>query len=118
LTGKGSEGVVCYDGCSPDILRLRNDVVAVTRGDALQADASFDEAHDVFFGSVSGVRLGPHSIAANPGFRNLRTGNFRLLPSSPAIGRGVPLGFLRDLVGTRVARAAPDAGCFEYRRSG
>jgi hypothetical protein len=93
-------------------------VVAVARGDALQADAPFDEAHDVFFGRVSGVRLGPHSIAANPGFRNLRTGNFRLLPSSPAIGRGVPLGFLRDLVGTRVPRAAPDAGCFEYRRSG
>ena len=118
LTGKGSEGVVCYDGCSPEILRLRNDVVAVARGDALQADAPFDEAHDVFFGRVSGVRLGPHSIAANPRFRNPRTGNFRLLPSSPAIGRGVPLGFLRDLVGTRVPRAAPDAGCFEYRLSG
>ena len=118
LTGKNSEGVVCYDGCSPDILRLRNDVVAVARGDALQADGAFDEAHDVFFGHVSGVRLGPHSIAANPRFRNPRAGNFHLLPSSPAIGRGVPLGFLRDLVGTLVPRTAPDAGCFEFRRSG
>jgi hypothetical protein len=118
LTGKDSLGVVCYAGCGPDILRLRNDVVAVAHGDALQADAPFDEAHDVFFGGVSGVRLGPHSIAANPRFRNPRTGNFHLLPSSPAIGRGVPLGFLRDLVGMRVPRSAPDAGCFEYRGAG
>ena len=82
------------------------------------SDHSTAFGHDVFFGGVSGVRLGPHSIAANPRFRNPRTGNFHLLPSSPAIGRGVPLGFLRDLVGTRVPRAAPDAGCFEYRRAG
>jgi hypothetical protein len=114
LTGKGSEGVVCYDGCGPDILRLRNDVV-VARGDALSADSPFDEAHDVFSGRIAGARLGPASVAASPRFRNPRGRNFRLLPSSPAIDRGVPLGFSRDLVGTRVPPRAPDAGCYEYR---
>jgi hypothetical protein len=118
LTGKDSKGVVCYDGCGPDILRLRNDVVAVSAGDALEADAPFDEAHDVVSGGVAGVRLGPGSVAANPRFRDPHAGNFRLLPSSPAIDRGVRLGFSRDLVGTRLPlEGKPDAGCFEYRRA-
>ena len=122
LTGKKSEGVVCYDGCGPDILRLRNDVV-VAAGDAVQANGRFDEAADVFWGGINGVRLGPRSIVADPRFRLPRRGNFRLRPASPAIDRGVPLGYSRDLVGTRVpldgngdGQAAPDAGCFEYRR--
>jgi hypothetical protein len=122
LTGKGSQGVICINGCSPAILRLRNDVVMVAHGAALETDAPFDEAHDVFSGRVSGVRLGRGSILANPRFRNARVGNFRLLASSPAIGRGVPLGFFRDLAGTRLPLdgKAPDAGCFEShpRRAG
>ena len=115
LTGRDSKGVVCYDGCGPDILRLRNDVVVVAAGDALEADARFDESHDVFSGRVSRVRLGPRSVVANPRFRDPRRGDYRLLPSSPAVGRGIRVGFSRDLAGTRV-RAAPDAGCFQYRR--
>lgn len=120
LTGKKSEGVVCYDGCGPDILRLRNDVVVA--GDAIQADGQFDEGADVFWGGIHGVRLGPRSVVANPRFRNSRRGDFGLQSSSPAIDRGVPLGYTRDLAGTRVpldgngdGRAAPDVGCFEYR---
>ncbi|HEU5243647.1 MAG TPA: hypothetical protein VFU33_04535 [Gaiellaceae bacterium] len=121
LTGARSEGVVCYDGCGPGVLRMRNDVVVAT-ADALQADAPFDEASDVFWGGIDGVRLGPRSVRARPRFRNARARNFRLLPTSPAIDRGVSLGYSRDLVGTQVPlagkhgrRAAPDAGCFEYR---
>lgn len=117
LSGKNSKGVVCYDGCGPDILRMRNDIVVVANGHALEADAPFDEAHDVFSGRIAGVRLGSGSIVANPRFRNPRTGDFRLLPSSPAIERGVSLGFSRDLVGAHVPLKgkAPDAGCYENR---
>jgi hypothetical protein len=118
LTGKGSQGVVCYDGCGPDILRLRNDVVAAEY--ALEADAPLDEAHDIFSGRIEGVPLGPGSIDANPRFRDAGTGNFRLLASSPAIDRGVRLGFTRDLIGTYVPLDGrmPDAGCYELRRAG
>jgi hypothetical protein len=118
LTGKGSMGVVCYAGCGPDILRLRNDVVAAWH--ALEADAPLDEAHDIFSGDVTGVRLGRGSMVANPRFRNPRAGHFRLLPSSPAVDRGVRLGYTRDLSGTRLPPGgkAPDVGCYEFRSSG
>jgi hypothetical protein len=118
LTGKNSEGIACFDGCGPDILRLRNDVVAA--GHAVDADAQFDEAHDIFSGRIAGVRLGRGSIVGSPRFRNQRTGDFRLLRSSPAIDRGVLLGFARDLVGTHVPLEgrAPDDGCYESRRPG
>lgn len=116
--GKGSKGVVCYAGCGPDILRLRNDVVAAWH--ALEADAPLDEAHDIFSGGVTGVRLRRGSIVADPRFRNPRAGDFRLLPSSPAVDRGVRPGYTRDLSGTRLPLAgkAPDAGCYEFRSSG
>jgi hypothetical protein len=118
LTGKNSEGIACFDGCGPDILRLRNDVVAA--GHAVDADAQFDEAHDIFSGRIAGVRLGRGSIVGSPRFRNQRSGDFRLLPSSPAIDRGVLLGFARDLVGTHVPLEGkpPDDGCYESRRPG
>lgn len=123
LTGEDSEGVVCYAGCNRGILRLRNDVI-VAAGDAVQADGPFDEAADVFWGGLAGIRPGPRSVVANPRFRNRRSGNFRLRPASPAVDRGISLGYTRDLVGTRVpldgnhdGRAAPDAGCYEYDRA-
>jgi hypothetical protein len=117
LTGPGSEGVVCYAGCSSSILTLRNNIVVAQR-DALFADAPFDEAHDVFDGPIANVRLGPGSVAGNPRFRAPSRGDFRLTGSSPAIERGVRLGFSQDLAGNRVpvdGKALPDSGCFEYR---
>lgn len=117
LTGKESKGVVCYAGCGPDVLRLRNDVVVAWH--ALEADGPLDEAHDIFSGHIAGAPLGRGSIAANPRFRNPRIGDFRLLRSSPAIDRGIRLGFTRDLVGTQLPLdgKAPDAGCYEFRRT-
>jgi hypothetical protein len=37
----------------PDILPVRNDVMLVAHGRALEADASFDEGHDVFSGGIA-----------------------------------------------------------------
>jgi hypothetical protein len=121
LTGTGSQGVVCYAGCSSSILTLRNDIVVAQR-EALFADAPFDEAHDVFYGPIAGVSLGPASIVADPRFRAPSRGDFRLSGSSPAVDRGVRLGLPHDLAGNRIpvdgngdGKALPDSGCFEYR---
>jgi hypothetical protein len=121
LTGAGSQGVVCYAGCSSSILTLRNDIVVAQR-DALFADAPFDEAHDVFYGPIANVALGQGSIVADPRFRAPSRGDFLLSGSSPAVDRGVRLGFSQDLDGNPVpvdgngdGQALPDSGCFEYR---
>jgi hypothetical protein len=122
LTGDASQGVVCYAGCSADLLTLRNNIV-VARAKAAYADAPFDEAADVFYGGQVQLTLGPGSIVADPRFRNPVAGDFRLRRSSPAVDRGVPLGFRADLVGGPVpvdgngdGRATPDAGALEYQR--
>lgn len=124
LTGAGSQGVVCYAGCSADVLTMRNNVV-VARLKAVYADAPFDEDADVFSGGRVQAAVGPHTLAADPRFVSAGAADFRLLPSSPAIDRGVRLGFRHDLAGTPVpldgtgdGRAAPDAGAFEYCRPG
>jgi hypothetical protein len=120
VTGTGSQGVVCYAGCSSGILTLRNNIVVARR--ALYADAPFDEAHDVFYGHIANVTLGPGSIVADPRFRAPSAHDFRLSASSPAVDRGVQLGFSHDLAGDRVpvdgdgdGKALPDSGCFEYQ---
>lgn len=120
LTGAGSQGVVCYAGCSADVLTMRNNIV-VARLKAAYADAPFDEAADVFSGPVQ-TMLGPRAVVANPRFTAPTRSDFRLLRSSPAVDRGVPVGFTRDLGGSAVpvdgngdGAVAPDAGAFEYR---
>jgi hypothetical protein len=122
LTGAGSDGVVCYAGCGPAILLLRNNIV-VARHNALFADGPVDEAHDVFWGTVSEPALGTGTVVADPRFERSGVGDLHLDPSSPAVDRGTDVGYARDLAGARVpvdgngdGRAVPDAGCFEYER--
>jgi hypothetical protein len=121
LTGDASQGIVCYAGCSPDVLRLRNNII-VAQAKAAYADAPFDEADDVFYGGPVQLALGPGTVVADPRFQDAAAGDFRLRRSSPAIDRGVPLGFRADLHGEPVpvdgngdGRATPDAGALEYQ---
>lgn len=53
---------------------------------------------------------------ADPGFANLSSGNFNLLPSSPVIDAGIEIaGFTTDFVGTtRPVGLAPDIGALEF----
>jgi hypothetical protein len=121
LTGGASQGIVCYAGCSPDVLKLRNNII-VAQAKAAYADAPFDEAADVFYGGPVQLGIGPGTVVADPRFQNPAAGDFRLRRSSPAVDRGVLLGFRADLHGGPVpvdgngdGRATPDAGALEYR---
>lgn len=122
LIGTASQGVVCYSGCNADVLTLRNNII-VARAKAAYADHPFDEAADVFYGGPVQAAVGPGTVVANPRFQNPSAGDFRLRSSSPAVDRGVPLGYRRDLHGKPVpidgngdGRAIPDAGALEYQR--
>jgi parallel beta-helix repeat protein len=121
LTGQGSDGVVCYAGCGPTILQLRNNIV-VARHNALFADGNAVEDHNVFSGSVVEPARGVGTVIGAPEFVNAAASDFELARSSPAVDRGVAVGYRRDLAGARVpvdgngdGTAAPDAGCFEYQ---
>lgn len=52
-----------------------------------------------------------HSQNANPRFRS--SSDFRLLPSSPAINKGTPVGLTTDFLGHSL-RGTPDIGAYEY----
>ena len=121
LPSDDSEGWVCFDGCGPDILTLRGNVIEVggkvgyedgweTDDDSLRAD----DARGVYYGSVYQFEPGPDSVAdVDPLFTS--TTDLRLRAGSPAIGRGEDLGYPYDLAGTPLAGATRfDAGAYQY----
>jgi len=119
LTGMSSQGFVCGDGCSSDVLTMRNNIIqAVLK--VGYADAPFDENNDLFYGGVLQFTKGSSSIVANPQFVDPASANFHLQASSPAIDGGADLGFAFDFDGLPVpvdgngdGLAKADMGAFE-----
>ncbi|MFI7464767.1 right-handed parallel beta-helix repeat-containing protein [Nonomuraea sp. NPDC049646] len=118
LPAKDTIGWSCHDGCSPSILRLRNNVIAVG-GEAGWADGKgVDDGGSVYYGRKLTFKLGPKSVRADPLFVS-RT-DLRLRPGSPALGRGLPLSptwyggaaFGKDMLG-RPLSGSPDAGAYQ-----
>ncbi|HEX4812942.1 MAG TPA: right-handed parallel beta-helix repeat-containing protein [Nonomuraea sp.] len=117
LPAKNTIGWSCHDGCSPSILKLRNNVIVVGGEAGWEDGAGADEAGNVYRGRVR-FTLGPKSVVADPRFVS-RT-DLRLRPGSPALGRGLSLtprwyggkAFAKDAAGRRVA-GAPDAGAYQ-----
>jgi myo-inositol-hexaphosphate 3-phosphohydrolase len=119
LTGPSSQGIVCHDGCSRDVLRMRNNIVSA-RWKAGYADAAFDEDHDLFWGGRVQFARGRHSLVADPSFIRPTAGDLRLRRRSPAVDRGTDLQYRRDFAnrsarvdGDGDGRAVPDLGAFE-----
>jgi hypothetical protein len=120
LPGRGG-GWVCYAGCAPGILKLRNNVISVGGVVGQEDGAGADDDTGVYQGRLQ-FKPGPRSLVANPRFVS-RT-DLHLRANSPAIGRAVPLpataGYSGDVDGRRLPAGAGaggklDAGAYERR---
>ncbi|MFE7130654.1 right-handed parallel beta-helix repeat-containing protein [Streptomyces sp. NPDC057638] len=110
LPGTRTQGWVCYAGCAPTVLKLRNNAIDVGGKTGYEDGAGADEDNGVYSGTQTQFQLGAGSVQADPAF----TTGLRLAPGSPAIGRGVPVGWPTDLAGEPVSSTAPDAGAYQY----
>lgn len=118
MTGPETEGVVCYAGCSSEILSFRNNIIKAGLKDAY-SDAPFDEDYNIFGGTVQQLAggKGAHSKITNPLFVNPGLQDLHLQATSPARDAGIELGlgYLTDLDGNAVPQGtAPDMGAYEY----
>lgn len=119
LTGPRAEGFVCSAGCGPSILRLRNNIIQ-SRYKVGFSDGPVDEDYNLLWGGFVQFRPGASSIRRRPRFAAAGRGDLRLRASSPAVDRGVNIGYRLDVAAARVPRdgdsdgdATPDLGAYE-----
>src|SRR5690606_11675071 len=112
-------GWSCHDGCSPSILRLRNNVIVVGGEAGYEDGKGADEAASVYQARSVKIKLGPGSVVADPRFVSRR--DLRLAPSSPARGRAVRLDdswfggreLARDFTGKPLPSSTRHAGAYQ-----
>jgi hypothetical protein len=111
------DAIVCYAGCDSTIIKLRNNISWGGAG-ALYSDKAIDEDYNLFMGAVhinGGSTVGSHSLKADPKFVNAGAGDLHLQSTSPAINKGLDIGFTTDLDNKVVPNGtAPDMGAFEF----
>ncbi|MEV8638589.1 hypothetical protein AB0395_43730 [Streptosporangium sp. NPDC051023] len=118
LPARDTIGWSCHDGCSPGILRLRNNVIVVGGQMGYEDGKGADEGGSVYQGRSRKFKLGPKSVVADPRFRS--HDDLRLGPASPARGRGLKLdpswyggaAPAHDLAGNSLS-GTPDAGAYQ-----
>ncbi|WP_240506345.1 right-handed parallel beta-helix repeat-containing protein [Thermoactinospora rubra] len=115
LPGRRTLGWSCHDGCSPGILVLRNNVIAVGGLMGHEDGKGADEGGSVYAGRERDFKLGPRSVVADPRFVS-RT-DLRLRPGSPALGRGLPLKAGWFGGSAPLTSRSPDAGAYQSRPS-
>jgi hypothetical protein len=75
--------------------------------------ASFDGSHNVFFGGGAAPSWDAAAISESPGFVNAANANFHLPATSPAAGKGAPVGIGVDHDGVARPEATPTPGAYE-----
>ncbi|MFI6480780.1 hypothetical protein ACIBH1_22830 [Nonomuraea sp. NPDC050663] len=116
LPGRDTIGWSCHDGCSPGILRLRNNVISVGGQIGFADGKGADEMGNVFHGRRAQFTVSRRSVVADPRF--VSKTDLRLRAGSPALGRAVRLGSTwfggqaTDFAG-KALDSTPDAGAFQ-----
>lgn len=111
-------GWSCHDGCSPSILKVRNNAIAVGGEAGFEDGTGADEAGNVYHARTAKFRLGSRSVMADPRF--VSRSDLRLRAGSPARGRAVRLTpvwfggetFAKDINGKPLP-SAPHAGAYQ-----
>jgi hypothetical protein len=114
LPARRTIGWSCHGGCSPSILRLRNNVISVGGEVGYEDGKGADDAGGVYEGRTYRFKLGRGSVKADPRFVS-RT-DLHLRPGSPALGHGVRLGpewFGGVSAGPGARPPSPDAGAYQ-----
>jgi len=98
-------------------VELKNNIIAYNRVDAVDIFGSlvdFNPDTNMIYANPAGDLSGPNLITANPRFKDGTNGNFHLLPGSPAINAGIPLGYVVDRDNEPRSLDFPDIGADEY----
>ncbi len=111
---------VIFLGATPttNTLIMRNNIFYLTNYIKFANGSTFTHDHNIFFfnGKATGLgfTLGTGESVTNPSFTNLSGANYELGSSSPAIDKGITLGYSTDYSGDKVPNGtAPDLGAYE-----
>lgn len=118
LTGPDSQTVNC-GFCGPNILTSRNNIYWA-EWKAFYADAQFNESNNIYWSSdgspyIQGFTIDLSSKKINPQFVDPVNGDFHLKATSPAIDKGMWVGWILDLDSVLVPQGtAVDIGAYEF----
>jgi hypothetical protein len=112
LPASGTQGWICYAGCAPGILKLRNNIIVVGGKAGYEDGSGADEDRGVYVGNQSQFVRGPNSVSADPLF--VSATDLHLRGGSPAIGRAEHLGYTHDLDGDVLPATGLDAGAYQH----
>ncbi len=111
LTGSGTEGFVCHDGCSREILIMRNNIIRAVKKVGY-ADGPVDANYNVYYGGIRQFNVGSVDRVADPRF--VSSSDLRLRSTSPAINSGMSLSYTYDVLRLSLV-GKPDRGAYEYQ---
>jgi hypothetical protein len=124
-TAEAGWAVLAWVGAAPtaDTMLFRNNIVYLADYDRVTSSDGFTHSNNLYYLAASrtqlGMALGAQEILGDPRFVDLNGGDLRLQAGSPAIDRGLSLGYAIDFDGRSLPVGnAPDLGAFEYSGSG